>query len=59
MTQSVGNNFNGTPAPSVVTKEVDMTVTAPFLLARPDFSKTEMIKTYSYIIVAPVMDFWK
>ena len=31
---------NGTPTPSLVTKEVDMTVTAPFLLAEPDFSKT-------------------
>jgi hypothetical protein len=35
---------NGTPAPSVVTKEVDMVVAAPFLLARPDFSETEEVK---------------
>ncbi len=37
---------NGTPAPSLVTKEVDMVVEAPFLLANPDFSKTEVVKTY-------------
>jgi hypothetical protein len=37
---------NGTPAPTVVTKEVDMTVEAPFLLTKPDFSKTEVVKAY-------------
>jgi hypothetical protein len=35
---------NGTPPPILVTKEVDMTVTAPFLLVNPDFSKTEVVK---------------
>ncbi len=28
---------NGTPAPTLVTKEVDMAVAAPFLLVNPDF----------------------
>ena len=37
---------NGTPAPSLVTKEVDMAVVSPFLLANPDFSKTEVVKSY-------------
>ena len=50
---------NGTPAPSVVTKEVDMVVTAPFLMDRPDFSKTEVVKAYLHTIVAPAMDYWK
>jgi hypothetical protein len=50
---------NGTPTPSVVTKEVDMNVTAPFLLAKPDFSKTEVVKAYVHTIVAPTMDYWK
>jgi hypothetical protein len=49
---------DGTPAPTVVTKEVDMTVSAPFLLANPDFSKTE-VKAYVGTIVAPAMDYWK
>ena len=42
-----------------MTKEADMALAAPFLLARPDFSKTEVVKTYTYSIVAPVMDYWK
>ena len=50
---------DGTPAPTVVTKEADMALAAPFLLARPDFSKTEVVKAYSYSIVSPVMDYWK
>jgi hypothetical protein len=50
---------NGTPAPSHVTKEVDMAVAAPFLLANPDFSKTEVVKAYAHTIVAPAMDYWK
>ena len=50
---------NGTPVPSVVTKEVDMTVVAPFLLAKPDFSKTEVVKAYVHTIVALAMDYWK
>ena len=37
---------NGTPAPTLVTKEVDMAVAAPFLLVNPDFSKTEVVKAY-------------
>ena len=43
---------NGTPAPTLVTKEVDMTVAAPFLLVNPDFSKTEVVKAYA-------QDYWK
>ena len=50
---------NGTPAPSLVTKEVDMALAAPFLLVNPDFSKTEVVKTYAHTIVAPVIDYWK
>jgi hypothetical protein len=34
---------DGTPGPTVVTKEVDMTVTFPFLLVKSDFSKTEVV----------------
>ena len=49
---------NGTPAPSIVTKEVDMDVSSPFLLAKPDFSKTEVVKAYVHTIVAPGMDYW-
>ena len=50
---------DGTPAPTVVTKEVDMTETAPFLLTESDFSKTEVVKTYVHTIVATAMDCWK
>ena len=50
---------NGTPAPTIVTKEVDMVVAAPFLLVNPDFSKTEVVKAYAHTIVAPVIDYWK
>ena len=50
---------NGTPAPTLVIKEVDMTVTAPFLLVNPDFSKTEVVKAYTNTIVDPVIDYWK
>ncbi len=39
---------NGTPAPTLVTKEVDMSVAAPFLLINPDFSKTEVVKAYAH-----------
>jgi len=48
---------DGTSAPTVVTKEVDMAVAAHFLLAKPDFSKTEVVKAYVGTIVA--MDYWK
>jgi len=34
-------------------------LTGPFLLAKPDFSKTEVVKAYVYTIVAPAIDFWK
>jgi hypothetical protein len=47
---------NGTPTPTLVTKEVDMSVTAPFLLVDPDFSKTEVVKAYAHTIVAPAID---
>jgi hypothetical protein len=50
---------NCTPAPTVVTKEADMAVAAPFLLAKPDSSKTEVVKAYVYTIVAPATDYWK
>ncbi len=50
---------NGTPAPSLVTKEVDMAVVAPFLLVNPDFSKAEVVKAYTHTIVAPAIDYWK
>ena len=50
---------NGTSAPTVGTKEVDMAVAGPLLLAKPDFSKTEVVKAYVYTIVAPAIDSWK
>ncbi len=50
---------NGTPAPTLVTQEVDMALAAPFLLVNPDFSKTEVVKAYAHTIVAPVIDYWK
>ncbi len=50
-------NTDGTPTPSVVTKEVDMAVAAHFLLANPDFSNTEVVKAYVDTTVA--MDYWK
>ena len=50
---------DGTPAPTVVTKEVDMTVAVHLLLTKPDFSKTEVVKVYVGTIVAPPMDYWK
>jgi hypothetical protein len=36
-----------------------MALTGPFLLAKPDFSKTEVVKSYVYTIVAPAIDYWK
>ncbi len=39
-------------------KEVDRAVTGPFLLAKPDFLKTEVVEAYVYTIVAPAIDFW-
>jgi hypothetical protein len=50
---------NGTPAPTVVTEEVDVAVAAPFLLAKPDFSNTEVVKAYVHTSVAPAIDYWK
>ncbi len=50
---------NGTSAPTLVTKEVDMAVAAPFLWVNPDFSKTEVVKAYAHTIVAPAIDYWK
>ena len=38
---------------------LDMAVTAPFLLAKPEFSKTEVVKAYVYTIVAPAIDYWQ
>ena len=65
--QAVGSKYaftlepyaDGTPAPTVVTKEADMALAAPFLLANPDFSKTEVVKAYAHTIVAPAIDYWK
>jgi hypothetical protein len=34
-------------------------VADPFLLAKPDFSKTEVVKAYAYTIVAAAIDYWK
>ena len=46
-----------------MTKEVDVAVSQPvtfsFLLTRPDFSKTEVVKAYRYSIIAHAMDCWK
>ena len=42
-----------------MTKQVDMSVTTPFLLDKPDFSKTEVVKVYVYTIVVPVIDYWQ
>jgi hypothetical protein len=50
---------NGTSAPTVVTKEVDMAVAGSFVLAKPDFSNAEMVKAYVYAIVAPAINHWK
>ena len=36
-----------------------MALAGPFLLARPDLSKTEVVKEYVYTIVAPAIDYWK
>jgi hypothetical protein len=44
---------NGTPAPTLVTKEVDMSLADPFLLVNPDFSKTEVVKAYAHSIKHP------
>ncbi len=40
-------------------KEVDRAVAGPFLLAKPDFLKTEVVKAYVYTIVGPAIDFRK
>ena len=42
-----------------MTTEVDMAVAGPFLLTKPDFSKTEVIKANVYTIVDPAIDYWK
>jgi hypothetical protein len=34
-------------------------VAGPFLLAKPDFSKTEVVKAYAYTTVAAANDYWK
>jgi hypothetical protein len=31
----------------------------PFLLTNPDFSKTEVVKTYAHTVVVPTIDYWK
>ena len=45
--------------PSALPKEVDIAQAAPFLLTNPDFSKTEVVKAYARINVAPAIDYWK
>jgi hypothetical protein len=50
---------NDTPAPNILPKEVDITQAASFLLTNPDFSKTEVVKTYAHTVVAPAIDYWK
>ena len=42
-----------------MTKEVDMSVTGPFILAEPDFEKTAVVKSDAYTILATVIDYWK
>ena len=49
---------NGTPAPIILPKEVDIAQAAPFL-TNPDFLKTEVAKAYAHNIVAPAIDYWK
>ena len=48
---------NGTPAPNILPKEVDIVQATPFLLTNPDFSKTEVVKPYAHTVVAPVIDY--
>ncbi len=50
---------DGTPDPTVVTKEVDRLWKLMFYWLKPDFSKTEVVKAYVGTIVAPAMDYWK
>jgi hypothetical protein len=50
------NHVHGTPVPTLVTKEVDMTVVAAFLLVNPDFSRTEVVKTYAHTIVVRLLE---
>ena len=50
---------NGTPAHNILPKEVNIAQAAPFLLTNPDFSKTEVVKSYAHTIVAPAVDYWK
>ena len=50
---------NGTPAPNILPKEVDIAQATPFLLTNPDFSKTEVVKAYAHTVVAPAVDYWK
>jgi hypothetical protein len=48
---------NDTPAPNILPKEVDIAQGAPFLLTNPDFSKTEVVKTYAHTVVVPTIDY--
>ena len=50
---------NGTPAPNILPKEVDIAQATPFLLTNPDFSKTEVVKAHDHTVVAPAVDYWK
>jgi hypothetical protein len=53
---SLPNSADGTPAPIVVTKEVDMTVAGSFVLDKSNFLKTEVVKVKVYTIIAHVID---
>ena len=50
---------NGTPAPNILPKEVDIAQATPFLLTNADFSKTEVVKAYAHTVVAPAIDYWQ
>jgi len=54
---------NGTPAPKILPKEVDIARAASFLLTTTDFSKPDVVKevkTYAHTIVASALiDYWK
>ncbi len=44
---TMGKFFRDTQA-----KQVDMTVTSPFLLTKPDFSKTEVVQVYTIVLLS-------
>ena len=50
---------NGAPAPTLLQKEVAVSVAAPFLLTTPDFSNMQVVKEYAHTVVAPAIDYWR